>query len=150
MKSKFYQTLVKCYSAYFVGLHLTTPSHQSFNASSIHAKKATTSFPSVSAWLWWYTGPAVVGNVSDNSQQLSSACMHLKHNSCRMPRQPTPCPFVVIYVELRAHSRQPMTGRLASCNTALSAQPLSSRFACSWHSQHSNALNFNINSRKTR
>ena len=74
MKSKFYQTLVKCYSAYFVGLHLTTQSHQSFNVSSIHAKKATTSFPSVSAWRWRYTGPAVVGNVSDN--RVSSYRLH--------------------------------------------------------------------------
>jgi len=43
------------------------------------------------------------------------ACMRLKHNSCHMSRWPTPQPSVVYYyVELLGHSRQPMTGRLAT------------------------------------
>jgi len=46
------------------------------------------------------------------------ACMHVKHNSCHM--WPTPRPSVVC-AELLGHSRQPITGRLAThpSNTAV-------------------------------
>jgi len=66
------------------------------------------------------------------------ACMHLKHNSCRM----WPIPHSsVICVELLEHCRQPITSRLAThrSNTTrlrerwfLSACAFSCRAPCTW------------------
>jgi len=65
--------------------------------------QAAMSLRFVPAWRWWYIGLVVVGNVADNSVR------HLKHNSWLTTPHPS-----VICVELLGHSRQPMTGRLAT------------------------------------
>jgi len=65
--------------------------------------QAATSLRFVPAWRWWFIGLVVVGNVADNSVR------HLKHNSWLTTPHPS-----VICVELLGHSRQPMTGRLAT------------------------------------
>jgi len=62
------------------------------------------------AWRWWYIGPVAVGNVGDNS--LSCYRLHASETQ-QLSHVPT-ADATPICVELLGHSRQPMTGRLAT------------------------------------
>jgi len=82
------------------------------------------------SWRLWYIGPAVVGNVGDNSVSNQSNHTSQTTNTPWWP-WPTPHPSV-IYVELIGGSRQPTTGRLATrpSNTTVKIYTVSPKRPC--------------------
>jgi len=79
------------------------------------------------SWRLWYIGPAVVGNVGDNSVSNQSNHTSQTKNTPRWP-WPTPHPSV----ELIGGSRQPTTGRLATrpSNTTVKIYSVSPKRPC--------------------